>query len=141
MDKLCKMLPAHINVSVENIINDLYDSNFAEQNVDLNIDKVGNLNYAMGVKLRFTFVDSFQDVDVLEWRAIARAHGASGIKTKVMTSSGSIDINIEYKRLHAIKGSKIWLIRSMLVLVASWSYHQLHLLEANRYPLPTALLG
>lgn len=130
-------LPAHIIQSVEYIINDLHASDFADQNVDVNIDMVGVLNYTMGVKLRLTFVDSFEDDDVCEWRNIARLHGASGIKTRVHTSSGNIDLNIEYKGPGRTYIPKIWMLRSALILVASWSYHQLHQLENGRYPFPT----
>jgi len=128
-------LPAHIKQSAHNIVDALYESNFAHNNVDLNIDVIGILNYTTGVKLRFTFADTFLDDDVDEWRVIARQYGASGIKTKVDTSTGNIDMNIEYKRRGAF--SKIWMIRSALVALASFSYHQLHLLNVERYPLPS----
>ena len=127
-------LPAHIIQSVEYIINDLHASDFADQNVDVNIDMVGVLNYTMGVKLRLTFVDSFEDDDVCEWRNIARSHGASGIKTRVHTSSGNIDLNIEYKR--RAPGHWTWMIRPAMLALASLSYHQLHNIHAERYPLP-----
>ena len=52
-------VPAHVIQSVEYIIDDLYKSDFAEQNVDLQIDTVGVLNYTTGIKLRLTYVDSF----------------------------------------------------------------------------------
>lgn len=128
-------LPAHIKQSAHNIVDALYESNFAQNNVDLNIDVIGILNYTTGVKLRFTFADTFQDDDVDEWRGIARQYGASGIKTKVDTSTGNIDMNIEYKRRPGF--SKIWMIRSALLALVSFSYHQLHLLHAERYPLPS----
>jgi hypothetical protein len=130
-------LPAHVIQSVEYIINDIHASDFAENNVDVQIDMVGVLNYTNGVKLRLTFVDSFEDEDVHEWRKIARSHGASDIKTRVHTSSGNIDLNIEYKGPGKTSIPKIWMLRSVLILVASWSYHQLYLLESDRYPSPT----
>ena len=130
-------VPAHVLQSVEYIIDDLYKSDFAEQNVDLQIDTVGVLNYTTGIKLRLTYVDSFEDEDVVEWRAIAKRHGSSGLKTRVQTSSGNIELNIEYKGKSTTKVNSIWMLRTLLVLVASWSYHQLHLLENERYPFPT----
>lgn len=130
-------LPAHVSQSVDYIINDIYDSDFAENNVDVQIDMVGVLNYTNGVKLRLTYVDSFEDDDIHEWRKIAESHGASGIKTRVHTSSGNIDLNIEYKGPGKTSVDKLWMVRSILILVASWSYHQLHLLESDRYPSPT----
>ena len=129
-------VPAHVLQSVEYIIDDLYKSDFAEQNVDLQIDTVGVLNYTTGIKLRLTYVDSFEDEDVVEWRAIAKRHGSSGLKTRVQTSSGNIELNIEYKGKSTTKVNSIWMLRTLLVLVASWSYHQLHLLENERYPFP-----
>ncbi len=128
-------LPAHIKQSANNIVDALYESNFAQNNVDLNIDVIGILNYTTGVKLRLTFMDTFQDEDVDEWRSIARQYGATGLKTKVDTSTGNIDMNIEYKR--HVYFSKIWMIRSALIALASLSYHQLHLLHGERYPLPS----
>jgi len=128
-------LPAHIKQSAKHIVDALHSSNFAENNVDLSIDFVGILNYTTGVKIRLTFVDSFRDEDVEEWRSIARRFGANGLKTKVDTSTGTIDMNIEYKRRAPI--SKIWWIRSALITLMSLSYHQLHLLNEERYPLPS----
>ena len=81
--------PANIGRSVENIVADLHISEFADANVDLNIDIMGVLNYTSGMKLRLTFVDEYME----EWRAIAIKNGASGIKTKVNTGSGHIDNN------------------------------------------------
>lgn len=128
-------LPAHIKQSAHNIVDAIYESNFAQNNVDLNIDIVGILNYTTGVKLRFTFVDIFQDDDIDEWRGIVCQFGATGVKTKVDTSSGNIDMNIEYKRRAPF--SKTWIVRSVLLVLASLSYHQLHLLHGERYPLPS----
>ena len=128
-------LPAEISQSVECIIDDLYDSNFGQNNVDLNIQTVGILNYTVGMKLRLTYIDTFQDDDIDEWKNIAIKRGASSIKTKIDTSSGYVDLNIEYKRLHEKHNYKQWIIRSGLILLASWSYHQLHLLESDKYPL------
>ena len=130
-------VPARVMQSVEYIIDDLYKSNFAESNVDLQIDILGALNYTTGIKLRLTLVDSFEDEDVEEWKAIALQHQASGIRTRVNTSSGNIDLNIEYKGKVTPKLQKIWMVRTLLLLAASWSYQQLHLLESERYPLPT----
>lgn len=129
-------VPARVMQSVEYIMDDLYKSNFAEHNVDLQIDMVGALNYTTGIKLRMTFVDSFEDSDVEEWRTIALDRQASGVRTRVNTSSGNIDLNIEYKSKPATKVNKIWMIRALLLLAASWSYQQLHLLGSERYPLP-----
>ena len=84
--------PANIGRSVENIVADLHSSEFADANVDLNIDIMGVLNYTSGMKLRLTFVDCLTDEDMEEWRAIAIKNGASGIKTKVNTGSGLIDL-------------------------------------------------
>lgn len=128
-------LPAHINQSALNIIDAIYESDFAQNNVDLNIDVVGILNYTTGVKLRFTFADTLRDEDVDEWRSISRRFGATGIKTKVDTSTGNIDMNIEYKRRPSF--SKTWIVRSVLLALASLSYHRLHLLHGERYPLPS----
>ena len=128
-------LPVHIKQSAHNIVDALYESNFAQHNVDLNIDIIGILNYTTGVKLRLTFADTFRDDDITEWRSIVTHFGATGLKTKVDTSTGNIDMNIEYKRRSAI--SKTWIIRSALLALASLSYHQLHLLRAERYPLPS----
>lgn len=129
-------LPAHIIQSVEHIIHDIHESVFAENNVDVHVDMVGVLNYTMGVKLRLSCVDSVEDDDVHEWRNIAKTHGASGIKTRVHTSSGNIDLNIEYKSPGKTFIPKLWMFRSILILVASWSYHQLHLLASDKYPSP-----
>tara|TARA_B100001059_G_scaffold28225_1_gene22895 strand:- start:750 stop:1154 length:405 start_codon:yes stop_codon:yes gene_type:complete len=130
-------MSARITQSVEDIVAALYQSNFAEQNVDLQVDIVGALNYTPGMKLRLSFCDAFGDEDVDEWHAIARSHGATGIRTRVNTSSGVVDLNIEYKRSqHRTVGFQ-WILRSVLVLMASWSYHQLHQLESSKYPWPT----
>jgi hypothetical protein len=127
--------------SVEFIIDDLYKSNFAESNVDLQIDILGALNYTTGIKLRMSLVDSFEDEDVEEWKAIAHQRNASDIRTRVNTSSGNIDLNIEYKSKRAPKLQKIWMVRTLLLLVASWSYQQLHHLQSDRYPSVIELFG
>ena len=132
-----KNVPAHVTQSVQYIIDDLLKSDFAENNVDLQIDVVGALNYTTGVKLRLTFVDSFEDVDVEEWRTIAMRHRSSGIRTRVNTSTGNIDLNIEYKSKPKHSIDTIWIARTALLLAASWSYQQLNLLQSDRYPLPT----
>lgn len=130
-------MSARITQSVEDIVAALYQSNFADQNVDLHVDIVGPLNYTPGMKLRLSFCDAFGDEDVNEWHAIAHSYGASGIRTRVNTSSGVVDLNIEYKRSHRRIAGYPWILRSILVLMASWSYRQLHLLESSRYPWPS----
>jgi len=130
-------VPARVTQSVNYIINDLYKSDFADQNVDLQVDILGALNYTTGIKLRLSFVDSFEDNDVDEWKSIAAKHGASGVRTRVNTTSGNIDLNIEYKSTTRPTVSKIWILRMLLAAVASWSYQQLHIIESERYPLPT----
>jgi hypothetical protein len=130
--------PANISTSVQNIVADLHSSEFADANVDLQIDTMGVLNYTIGMKLRMTFVDSFNDDDIAEWRDIARKHGAKNLTTRVNTSSGHIDLNIEYLNGSSSKISTKWLLRAVSILAASWSYHQLHLLNHVRYPFPSA---
>ena len=132
-----KNIPAHVTQCVDYIIDDLYKSDFAENNVDLQIEVVGALNYTTGVKLRLTYVDYFEDADVDEWRHIASQHKSTGIRTRVNTSSGNIDLNIEYKSKPIKSIERIWIARTALLLAASWSYQQLHLLQNERYPLPT----
>lgn len=127
-------LPAHVKQSTQNIVDNLYSTKFADRNVDLQIDFVGILNYTTGAKIRMTFVDSFGDEDIDEWRKIAHLHGASNVKTKVDTSTGNVDLNIEYKRRSGHDWS--WIKRPVLLVLASLSYHQLHLIHAQRYPLP-----
>lgn len=134
MDISNPTLPAHIKQSAQYIVEDLYGSQFAEQNVDMQIDFVGILNYTTGVKVRMTFVDSVQDDDMAEWRNIAHKRGATGLKTKVDTSTGNIDLNIEYKRRSNKQWS--WMIRPAMLALVSLSYHQLHQIHAQRYPLP-----
>ena len=129
--------PANISTSIQNIVSDLLSSEFAQSNVDLTIDVIGALNYTSGYKLRMTFVDSFGDDDVDEWREIAYKNGARSLKTKVNTSSGQIDLNIEYKGGRSSSSNKQWLLRAVSLLVASWSYQQLHNLNQVRYPFPT----
>jgi len=126
-------LAGHIQQSAKNIIDDLYNSNFAEQNVDLDVAYVGILNYATGFKLRLAFVDTFKGEDIEEWKYIVQKHGASGLRTRLDTSSGNIDLNIEYKR-RTVSSKRIWWIRSAIMMVASYSFHQLHLIDPARYP-------
>jgi|TARA_B110000879_G_C11064622_1_gene468102 hypothetical protein len=126
-------LPGHIQENVKKIIEALYASDFAEQNVDLEIVYVGILNYTTGVKLRLSFVDAVEDHDIEEWSRIARKYQACDIKTRLNTSSGNIDINIEYKR-RVVSATNQWWIRSALLVLASYSFHQLHLLNPERYP-------
>jgi len=131
--------PANISTSVHNIVADLHASEFADANVDLQIDTMGVLNYTVGMKLRMTFVDSFNDDDIAEWREIARRHGAKNLTTRVNTSSGHIDLNIEYKGgSSSSKISTKWLLRAASIIVAGWSFQQLHLLNPERYPFPNA---
>lgn len=125
-------LAGHLKQSAQQIVSALYESDFASTNVDLSVDMVGILNYTTGVKLRMSFVDSFEDDDIDEWRRIAFSYGATGMKTRVDTSSGNIDLNIEYKRRDV--STKLWWIRSATILLATWSYHQLHLVNHERYP-------
>ena len=130
--------PANISTSVQNIVADLHSSEFADANVDLQIETMGVLNYTVGMKLRMTFVDSFNDDDIAEWREIARKHGAKNLTTRVNTSSGHIDLNIEYLNGSSSKISTRWLLRAASILVAGWSYQQLHLLNPERYQFPSA---
>lgn len=123
-----------IDRSIQQIVDELYKTNFAEDNVDLNIQEMGQLNYTIGKKLRMTFVDTFQDTDVNEWRAIAMKNGASGACVRVQTSTGNIDLNIEYKG-PSIRYSKKWIIRTLTMITAAWSWYQLHLLTPDKYPL------
>lgn len=132
---------AKISTSVQHIVADLYASEFAENNVDLTIDVMGVLNYTTGMKLRLTFVDSFDDDDVVEWKEIAYKRGATQLTTRVNTSSGHIDLNIEYKGVVGRSLNLKWLTRVGSLILASWSYHQLHLLNHERYPFPTGLSG
>lgn len=127
-------LPAHIKQSAQDIVDDLYVSRFAETNVDLDIEFVGILNYTTGVKLRMTYVDTFSDEDVSEWRGIAQRRGATGLRTKVDTSTGHVDLNIEYKRRRTLEWK--WMLRPAMLALASLSYHQLHNIHAERYPMP-----
>lgn len=128
------VLSNNLQKSCNNIIDDLYNSSVVDENVDASIEFVGILNYTAGVKLRMTYIDEFTDSDVDEWRAIALGHGADNLTTRVDTSSGQIYLNIEYKR--NVQVSKIWILRSLALLAVSWSYHHLHTLHQERYPLP-----
>jgi hypothetical protein len=125
-----------IDQSIRKIVEDIYASEFAEDNVDLDIQQLGELNYTVGTKLRMNFVDTFEDTDVNEWRSIAVRNGATGICVRVNTSTGNIDLNIEYKGPTSHFNSKQWLLRSTSLAVAAWSWYQLHALVPDRYPLP-----
>jgi len=127
-------LPERIKQSAQSIVNDLNRSRFADQNIDLQIEYVGILNYTSGVKVRMSFVDSFSDDDVDEWRGIACRRGASGVRTKVDTATGNIDLNIEYKRRPSVQWT--WMVRPLMLAFASVSYLQLNQIHAARYPLP-----
>lgn len=125
----------NVSESIQEIVNEIYASEFAEENADLDIQVLGALNYAPGAKLRMTYVDMFNDADISEWEDIARRHGATRLKTQVRTSRGEIDLNIEYKgRAHSRNGR--WLFRSAMMAIAAVSYLQLHQLQESRYPLP-----
>lgn len=126
-----------IDQSIHKIVDDIYASDFAADNVDLNIQQLGELNYTLGTKLRMNYVDTFEDTDVNEWRAIAVNNGATGICVRVNTSTGNIDLNIEYKRTSSNFNTKTWLLRSTSLAMAAWSWYQLHALVPDRYPLPT----
>ena len=125
-----------IDQSLHKIVEEIYASDFAEDNVDLDIQQLGELNYTVGTKLRMKFVDTFEDTDVTEWREIAIKNGATGICVRVNTSAGNIDLNIEYKRTTSSSSTKQWLLRSTSLAVAAWSWYQLHALVPDRYPLP-----
>jgi len=124
-----------IDQSLHKIVEEIYASDFAEDNVDLDIQQLGELNYTVGTKLRMKFVDTFEDTDVTEWREIAVKNGATGICVRVNTSAGNIDLNIEYKRTTSSSSTKQWLLRSTSLAVAAWSWYQLHALVPDRYPL------
>ena len=125
-----------IDQSLHKIVEELYASDFAEDNVDLDIQQLGELNYTVGTKLRMKFVDTFEDTDVTSWREIAVKNGATGICVRVNTSAGTIDLNIEYKRTTSSSSTKQWLLRSTSLAMAAWSWYQLHALVPDRYPLP-----
>ena len=123
--------------SIKNIIDCLYDSDFAAENVDLTIEDVGNLNYSLGRKLRLRFVDSFENDDVEEWAAIARENGAQ-LTFSMNTSNGNIDLNIEFEYIKKTKPriNPTWLAKfSISVLTAAWSYNQLNQLNPERYQM------
>lgn len=123
-----------VDQSIQKIMEEIYQTNFAEDNVDLSIQEMGQLNYTVGKKLRMTFVDTFQDTDVNEWRTIAMNNGATGACVRVNTSTGNIDLNIEYKG----SGSKLnnkWIIRSVSLVTAAWSWYQLHQMTPDKYPI------
>lgn len=124
-----------VSESIQQIVNEIYESDFAAKNVDVDIQIIGALNYTPGAKLRMTYVDAFSDADVEDWTRIARRNGATRLKTQVRTSRGEIDLNIEYKgRAHARNGR--WLFRSAMMVIAAMSYLQLHHLQQDKYPLP-----
>lgn len=124
-----------VEQSIQKIVEELYHTDFAEDNVDLDIQEMGQLNYTTGTKLRMTFVDTFRDTDVSEWQAIALKNGATGAAVRVNTSTGNIDLNIEYKR-QTSSSNKKWILRSLSLATAVWSWYQLHLLTPDKYPLP-----
>ena len=126
-----------IEQSVHKIIAELYKTEFANENVDLNIQELGELNYTQGKKVRMSYVDTVEDTDVDEWREIALQNGATGICVRVNTATGNIDLNIEYKRQTKKSTSKQWIIRSLSLAVATWSWYQLNILSPDKYPLPT----
>jgi len=123
--------------SIKNIIDGLYDSDFAAENVDLSIEDIGELNYSVGRKLRMNFVDSFEKDDVQEWEAIAHEHGAQ-LSFAMNTSNGNIDLNIEFEYIKKNKPriNPTWLAKfSISVLTAAWSYNRLNQLNPERYQM------
>ena len=123
--------------SIKNIIDCLYNSDFAAENVDLSIEDIGELNYSLGRKLRMKFVDSFENDDIKEWEDIAHEHGAQ-LSFAMNTSNGNIDLNIEFEYIKKTKPriNPTWLIKfSMGVLTAAWSYSQLNQLNPERYQM------
>jgi citrate lyase gamma subunit len=128
-----------IEQSISSIVSDLYATDFASDNVDLDIQQLGQLNYTIGQKLRMTFVDTFEDTDVDEWRTIAKKNGAMDICVKVNTSTGHIDLNIEYKRQNVPSNKGQWILKSTSLIMAAWSWYHLNLLVPERYPLPIEL--
>ena len=123
--------------SIKNIIDGLYASDFAAENVDLTIEDIGNLNYILGKKLRLRFVDSFENDDVEEWGAIAHEHGAQ-LTFSMNTSNGNIDLNIEFEYIKKTKPriNPTWLAKfSISVLTAAWSYNRLNQLNPERYQM------
>ena len=124
-----------IDQSIRKIVEDIYASEFAEDNVDLDIQQLGELNYTVGTKLRMNFVDTFEDTDVNEWRSIAVKNGATGICVRVNTSTGNIDLNIEYKGRGTMLNKK-WILQFLSLATAAWSWYQLHLTTPAKYPLP-----
>jgi hypothetical protein len=126
-----------VDSSIKNIIDCLYNSDFAAENVDLSIEDIGNLNYSVGRKLRMKFVDSFENEDVEEWGAIAHEHGAQ-LTFSTNTSNGNIDLNIEFEYIKKNKPRTTWLVLakfSISVLTAVWSYNQLNQLNPERYQM------
>jgi|TARA_B110000208_G_scaffold168448_1_gene208601 hypothetical protein len=128
-----------IEQSIQTIIEELYDSKFASENVDLNIEDVGNLNYCLGKKLRLRYVDLFENDDVQEWEQIAQGNGAH-LSYGVNTSTGHIDLNLEFEYIktkapHSV--TTTWLIKlSMTIATVVWSYQQLNQTNPSKYGLP-----
>tara|TARA_B110000090_G_C13357826_1_gene437300 strand:+ start:1317 stop:1706 length:390 start_codon:yes stop_codon:yes gene_type:complete len=126
-----------IEQSVKNIIDCLYDSDFAAENIDILIEDIGDLNYSVGRKLRMKFVDSFENVDIEEWHNIARENGAQ-LSFSMNTSNGNIDLNIEFEYIKKTKPRTTWLVLikfSISVMTAAWSYNQLNQLNPERYQM------
>jgi hypothetical protein len=126
-----------IEQSVKNIIDSIYDSEFAADNVDLVIEDVGELNYSLGRKLRLKFVDNFENDDIEEWQLIAREHGAQ-LSFSMNTSNGNIDLNIEFEYIKKTKSiNPTWLAKLSVAFAAmAFSYQQLNLLNPQRYQIP-----
>jgi len=127
-----------IEQSVKNIIDSLYDSEFAADNVDLVIEDVGELNYSLGRKLRLKFVDSFENVDIEEWKSIARENGAQ-LSFAMNTSNGNIDLNFEFEYIKKTKPriNPTWLAKlSVAFATMAFSYQQLNQLNPQRYQIP-----
>lgn len=130
-----KRMTRFVDQSIQKIMEEIYQTDFAQDNVDLNIQEMGQLNYTIGKKLRMTFVDTFQDTDIEEWRSIAIKNGATDTCVRVNTSTGNIDLNIEYKGRGTMLNKK-WILQFLSLATAAWSWYQLHLTTPAKYPLP-----
>ena len=126
-----------IDLSIENVIDELYKSQFATENVDLQIEDVGKLNYTVGRKLRLKYVDIFENEDVEEWITIASNNGAN-LSFVVDTSTGNIDLNVEYEYIkHKSHIKTAWIFKFSITLVLMvWSYQQLNEMNPTRYQIP-----
>tara|TARA_B110000971_G_C20037962_1_gene515584 strand:+ start:1513 stop:1944 length:432 start_codon:yes stop_codon:yes gene_type:complete len=134
-------LPALIKQSLNDIVDDLYESDLAERCPDLSIDVIGVLNYTLGAKLRLSYVDGVRDEDMDAWRHISYRHGAVRVRSRVITGTATVELNIEYKGADGggSPNKTLWIFRAMMTAVAMSSYYQLHLLDQLRYPFPSVL--